>query len=120
MVGAFDVPFGHLAFDDAGCGADPSGGVESAEQPGQETLPEAVVGVGVLRGESALVGEGLAGDPQCGDEADSVGVVAGVGGGVGHQGADRVVTAQVSPDFLEHQGGRFGAQHGAGPALVGL
>ena len=63
VVGAFDVPFGHLAFDDAGCGADPSGGVESAEQPGQETLPEAVVGVGVLRGKSALVGEGLAGDP---------------------------------------------------------
>ena len=53
---------------------------------------------------SALVGEGLAGDPQGGDEADPVGVVPGVGGRVGHQGANRVVAAQVSPDFLEHQG----------------
>jgi len=36
-------------------------------------------------GESARVGEGLAGDPQRGSEADSVGIVAGVGGGLGHQ-----------------------------------
>ena len=54
-------------------------------------------------GKGALVGDGLAGDPERGDEADPVRVVAGVLGGVGHQGADCVVTAQVSPDLLQHQ-----------------
>jgi Winged helix-turn-helix DNA-binding len=37
------------------------------------------------------VGEGLSGDPQCGDEADPVRVAPGVGGGVGHQAAHRVL-----------------------------
>ena len=40
-----------------------------------------------------------------GDEADPVRVVAAVRGGVGHQGADGVVAAQVSPDLLQHQVG---------------
>src|SRR5665647_1057680 len=71
-------------------------------------------------GKSALVRHGLAGDPERGDEADPVRVVAAVPGGVGHQGSDRKVTAQVSPDLLEHQVRGFGAQHGAGSALVGL
>ena len=35
-------------------------------------------------GKVALVGDGLAGDPDCCDEADAVGVVAGVPGRVGH------------------------------------
>src|SRR5450756_772292 len=54
-------------------------------------------------GKSAPVRHGLAGDPERGDEADPVRVVAGVLGGVGHQGSDRIVTAQVSPDFLQYQ-----------------
>ena len=37
------------------------------------------------------------------------------GGGLGHQGADRVVAAQVTPDLLEDQVGRLRAEHGAGP-----
>jgi hypothetical protein len=61
-----------------------------------------------------------AGDPQCGDEADPVRIVPGVGGGLGHQGADRVVAAQVSPDLLQDQVGGLRAQHGAWSALVGL
>src|ERR1035437_9935240 len=56
-------------------------------------------------GESALVRHGLAGDPERGDEADPVRVLAAVLGGVGHQGADGVVAAQVSPDLLQHQVG---------------
>ena len=71
-------------------------------------------------GKSARVGEGLPGDPQRGHEADPVRVVPAVGGGLGHQGADRVVAAQVSPDLLEDQVGRLRAQHGTGSALVGL
>ena len=51
-------------------------------------------------GEVALVGDGLAGDAQGGDEADPVGVVAGVLGGLRHEAADGVVAAQVAPDLL--------------------
>ena len=54
-------------------------------------------------GKGALRGDGLASDPQGGGEADPVGVVAAVCGGLGHQGADGVVAAQVAPDLLEHQ-----------------
>ena len=54
-------------------------------------------------GKGARVGDGLAGDPQCGDEADPVGVVPGVCRGLGHQRADREVAAQVTPDLLEYQ-----------------
>jgi len=73
--------------------------VESAEQPGQEALPEAVVRVGVLRGKSPREGEDLAGDSQFGDEADAVAVAARRGWSVGHLGAVRVVITQVSPDY---------------------
>ena len=66
------------------------------------------------------MGEGLAGDPQCGDEADPVRIVPGVGRGLGHQRADREVAAQVSPDLLECQVRRLAAQNGPGAALVGL
>jgi len=48
---------------------------------------------GCSGGKSALLGDGLAHDAQRGDEADPVGVFAGVLGGVGHHRADRVVTA---------------------------
>jgi len=41
-------------------------------------------------------------------------------GDVGHQGADRVVAAKVTPDLLLDQLGGFRAQHQAGAALVGL
>src|SRR5665647_1520503 len=54
-------------------------------------------------GKSALLGDGPAGDAQCGDERDTVRVAAGVVGGVEHQGADREVAAQVSPDLLGDQ-----------------
>ena len=49
-----------------------------------------------------------------------VGVVAGVDGGVEHEGPDGVVAAQVAPDFLQHESRFLGAQHGARPALVGF
>ena len=67
-----------------------------------------------------MLGDGPAGDAQGCDEGDPVRVVAGVQGCVEHEGADGVVAAQVSPDFLEHELRGFRAQHGAGPALVGL
>ena len=54
-------------------------------------------------GKSALLGDGPAGDAQCGDERDTVGVAAGGLGGVEHQGADRVVAAQVAPYLLGDQ-----------------
>jgi hypothetical protein len=56
-------------------------------------------------GKVALMGDGAAGDPQGGDEADVVGVTAGMLGGVGHQRADGVVAAQVSPDLLQDEFG---------------
>ena len=80
------MPFGHFAFDDAGCGPGPAGGVESGEDPAQERQPAVVVVFGWSGGEIARVGDGPSGDPQRGGEADPVGVVAGVAGGVGHQG----------------------------------
>lgn len=54
-------------------------------------------------GKSARVGEGLAGDAEGGDEADAVWIMARVSRCLGHQGADREVAAQVTPDFLEYQ-----------------
>src|SRR5674476_1684796 len=54
-------------------------------------------------GKSALLGDRPAGDAQCGDERDTVRVAAGGLGGVQHQGADRVVTAQVAPNLLGDQ-----------------
>ena len=43
VVRTLDVPFGHLAFDDAGIGACSSAWVESAQDPGEEHLPAVVV-----------------------------------------------------------------------------
>jgi hypothetical protein len=61
VPGAFDMPLGHLAFDDAGGGAEPSGWVEPAEQSAQEVLPQ-VLAVGVLvRGKKRPDGRGTGG-----------------------------------------------------------
>ena len=73
-----------------------------------------------VTGEGALLGDGLAGDAQRGDDDEPVGVMAAVGGDVGLSGADRVMAKQVSPDRLLDELGGPGAQHGAGSALVGL
>ena len=54
----------------------------------------------VSGGKSARLGDGSAGDAQRSDEGHPVGVAAGVGGGVEHEGADGVVAAQVPPDLL--------------------
>ena len=120
VVGAFDVPFGHLAFDDAWCGSGSAGGVESVEQSAEDDAASDVRRRRGRQGGKSPGGRRMAGDAQGGDEADPVGVVAGVDGGVGHQRADRVVAAQVSPDLLQHQVGRLRAQHRPGAALVGL
>ncbi len=71
-------------------------------------------------GKSALLGDRSAGDPQGCDEGEAVWVVAGVFGGSEHQGADRVVAAQVAPDLLGDQVRGLRAQHLPGSALVGL
>lgn len=41
-------------------------------------------------------------------------------GGIEHQGADRVVAAQVPPDLLQDQIGRLGTQHRPRTTLMGL
>lgn len=69
---------------------------------------------------SSLLGDGPAGDAEGCDEGYPVGISARFEGGVEHETADGVVAAEVPPDFLEHEVGGFGAQHGAGSALVGL
>src|SRR5699024_2978177 len=71
-------------------------------------------------GKSVAMGDGAADGTYRRGETDAVGVAAGVFGGVGHQGADREVTAQMAPEFLFDQVGRFGPQHHARPALVGF
>lgn len=64
---------------------------------------------------AALLGDGSAGDPQGGDEGHPVRVAAGVTGGAEHQGAQGVVAAQVTPDFLQHQSGFFERSTVRGP-----
>lgn len=98
-----DVPLDVLALDDARVRTSSTDGVEPTEQAAVEAEPSGAVATAGVRGKSARVGEGLASDPQGCDEADSVWVVPGVGGGLGHQGADRVVTAQMAPDLLQDQ-----------------
>src|ERR1035437_10695347 len=51
VVGAFDVPFGHLAFDDSGCCASAPDRVEACDQAAQEGQPLSTTCVVVVRGE---------------------------------------------------------------------
>lgn len=61
VVGAFDLPSGHFAFDDAGRRVQAPGWVEAAEQQVQEPLPQALVGVRVVMGEKRPGGRGTGG-----------------------------------------------------------
>ena len=63
VVSAFDVPFGHLAFDDARYRASASGSVEPTDESVEEEQPAGAVATVLVRGESGRVGEGLSGDP---------------------------------------------------------
>ena len=62
VVCSFDVPFGVFAFDHAGVGPESSFGEEPAHEFADRVTPEVFVGVGRLRGESSLLGDGPAGD----------------------------------------------------------
>lgn len=53
------------------------------------------------------MGQRLTGNSECSDEGYSVGAMAAAHGSVVHEGADRVVAAQMSPDFLFDQVRRF-------------
>lgn len=50
VVGTFDVPLGHLAFDDAGRRAAAAGGVEPADEPLEEEQPAGAVATVLVRG----------------------------------------------------------------------
>ncbi len=52
VVGAFDVPLDHLAFDDSWCGSFSSGRVEAREDPFLEGRPQAVGEGWVVRGKN--------------------------------------------------------------------
>ena len=52
VVGAFDVPLGHLAFDHTRCRPRASGGVESSEQSAQEDEPAGAVACVLVRGKN--------------------------------------------------------------------
>ncbi len=56
VVGAFDVPFGHLSFDDAGLGAQAAGWVEPGEQAVEEQQPGGAVAASVVRGKKRRPG----------------------------------------------------------------
>jgi hypothetical protein len=75
VVSAFDVPFGHLAFDDARYRALASGSVEPTDESVEEEQPSGAVAAVLSGGKGARVGESLSGDPQLGHEADLVRVV---------------------------------------------
>src|SRR5680860_1110106 len=51
VVGAFDVPFGHLAVDDAWRRALAADGVEPTEEPLEEHEPAGAVAAALVRGE---------------------------------------------------------------------
>ena len=48
MAGSLDVPFGHLAFDDAGLRAGFAGWVESVKEPGDGLFPDDFEGASSL------------------------------------------------------------------------
>ncbi len=51
VVGALDVPLGHLALDDPGCGPQPTCWAETVGQSTKCGVPDVVAGLGVVRGE---------------------------------------------------------------------
>ena len=59
VVSAFDVPLGHLAFDDAWCRALASGGVESTDESVEEVQPAGAVAAVLVRGERRPGGRGF-------------------------------------------------------------
>ena len=120
MVGAIDVPLGHLAGDDPGNRPWSSCQVEAGISRPRKVSHERAVPVPSSGGKALWYATDWRVIAERGHEADAVRVVAGVDGGVGHQGADGVVAAQMSPDLLQLQLGRFRPQHGAGSALMGL
>ena len=61
VVGAFDVPFDVLAFDDAWVRAVASNGVEPAEEPAEEVEPSGGVASVLVRGEKRPGGRGSGG-----------------------------------------------------------
>ena len=50
VVSPFDVPLGHLAFDDAWCRALASGGVEPADESLENVQPAGAVAAVLVRG----------------------------------------------------------------------
>jgi len=52
VVGAFDVPFGHFAFDDAWCRPCPPAGVEAPQHPCEKGVPAVIVVFLLVRGET--------------------------------------------------------------------
>ena len=100
MVGSFDVPFGHLAFDEPGVGSEPPFGVQASQSWTMACRQQRSVASG---GKIARLCERASSDAECGDEGDPVGVMVGFVGGFEHEGADGVVAAQVTPDLLSDQ-----------------
>src|SRR5450755_745406 len=97
MLGAFDGPVAHLAFDDAWLGALAAFG----ERLGEDSATACWWAVAMLWGGKSRVRAGAAarGAEACG-ERQSVGGEVGGERGVVHQPADRVVGAQVAVGFL--------------------
>src|SRR5665648_910823 len=97
VAGAFDAVVAHLAFDDAGCGAQASCRqqfpADLGDGRGQRDGED--LGGGAQPGPHAA-----AGGVQGAGEADPVSIDVAVAGGGGHQRADRVVGAQISPGLL--------------------
>ena len=60
VVSPFDVPLGHLSFDDAWCRALASGGVESTDEALEEVQPAGAVAAVLVRGEKRPGGRGSA------------------------------------------------------------
>lgn len=61
VVGALDLPFGHLAFDDARCRAMASGGVDPTDESLEEVQPTRAVAAMLVRGEKRPGGRGSVG-----------------------------------------------------------
>ena len=60
VVGALDVPLGHLALDDAWRCATAAGGVDSSQEAPEEPQPAGAVAAVLVRGEKRPVGRWFA------------------------------------------------------------